>query len=360
MQHQQSFEDDDVVGNDDIGDLYSYDDMDDEFGLDDDAIIAEANASALANDSDGWYGQEFGFYANPINQQHVSHNSSASTSYEYANGGFFGPKGMPNLARTMSGRLISREPNLTPITERSEYSNRNSVMSSLGVPGFGAGTPIQSPGLAQLAMMAERGDDQMSLSALMRLRSRAWGGSQASLSSSREGSPRSEYSPWGASAVHNISHHRKNSVFSTMSRDSEAGSISGSPTLTMGMPFLASPPPPMPSHTEFPMNSRMGHRNSMRSESSHGPALEVEIPSYHDVPDGPLSAVSEVSSTECQTAVPTRRPGMGHRHKGSADSISYMKEEDCGETRWVMERRRTAESGEVEILEREVVEGGRI
>jgi len=53
---------------------------------------------------------------------------------------------------------------------------------------------------------------------------------------------------------------------------------------------------------------------------------------------------------------------MGHRHKGSADSISYTKEEEpeSGGTRWVMERRRTAESGEVEILEREVVEGGRI
>jgi hypothetical protein len=51
---------------------------------------------------------------------------------------------------------------------------------------------------------------------------------------------------------------------------------------------------------------------------------------------------------------------MGHRHKSSADSISYMKEEDSGETRWVMERRRTADSGEIEVLGREVVEGGRI
>jgi hypothetical protein len=52
---------------------------------------------------------------------------------------------------------------------------------------------------------------------------------------------------------------------------------------------------------------------------------------------------------------------MGHRHKGSADSISYIKEEESsGETRWVVERRRTAETGEVEILGREVVEGGMI
>jgi len=50
-----------------------------------------------------------------------------------------------------------------------------------------------------------------------------------------------------------------------------------------------------------------------------------------------------------------------HRYTVSADSISYMKEDDpvVGE-RWVLERRRTAETGEVEILEREVVSGWRI
>jgi len=57
-----------------------------------------------------------------------------------------------------------------------------------------------------------------------------------------------------------------------------------------------------------------------------------------------------------------RRPGLGHRHKGSADSISYTQEkgEDPGQTRWVMERRRTAETGEVEFVGREVIEGGTI
>ena len=51
-----------------------------------------------------------------------------------------------------------------------------------------------------------------------------------------------------------------------------------------------------------------------------------------------------------------------HRHTGSSESVSYMKEQDLespnGE-RWVLERRRTAESGEWEV-EREVVRGGRI
>jgi hypothetical protein len=50
-----------------------------------------------------------------------------------------------------------------------------------------------------------------------------------------------------------------------------------------------------------------------------------------------------------------------HRYTGSAESISYMKEDDpvVGE-RWILERRRTAESGEIEFLGREIVSGGRI
>jgi hypothetical protein len=67
-----------------------------------------------------------------------------------------------------------------------------------------------------------------------------------------------------------------------------------------------------------------------------------------------------VSPTSPHTLGYQKRPGIGHRHKGSADSISYIKEEESGETRWVMERRRTAETGEVEFVERELVEGGRI
>ncbi|AEO71886.1 uncharacterized protein THITE_2124761 [Thermothielavioides terrestris NRRL 8126] len=213
----------DAAGPDDADkDAYldDYDDNDnafendfDDFDFDDEAIIAEANASALANDSDGFYGQEFGFYSAPI-PHHPAHahshaSSSASSSgvftteslFQYANGGYFGPVA---LNRSTSGRVVSREPNLTPITERSEYSNRNSIMSFTLPPAIGSAASdgrnsalaMSSPGLAQLALMSASGDDAdgtMSLSALMKLRSKAWGGSQASLaSSSREGSPRSE------------------------------------------------------------------------------------------------------------------------------------------------------------------------
>ena len=348
-----------------------YDDAEDD-AFDDDAIIAEANASALENDADGWYGQEFGFYAPP------SHNSNQLKpgDHDPVNGGVF----LDGLNRSTSGRMISREPNLTPITERSEYSNRNSLMSLM--PPLGPGTPtLQSPGLAQLATMAEVGDDDMSLSALLRLRTRAWGGSQASLASSKDGSPRSEKgdggsAPWRASqggvAGPSSGHVRKSSVYSTASRDSEPGSGSGSPTLTSGMLAMN-----LPSPVAVPTGTA-GHDDAgMTPNDSYNPAtfiispqpqhLHANILPHTDMAESPLEAVPEggpidwASGQEAATAsIQSRRSGTGHRHKGSADSISYMKEEDKGETRWVMERRRTGESGEVEILEREVVEGGRI
>ncbi|KAJ6441725.1 GPI ethanolamine phosphate transferase 2 [Purpureocillium lavendulum] len=355
----------------------------DDFELDDDGIIAEANASALASDSDGWYGQEFGFYSAPGSQAHGSQGSqgsslSESSGYEYANGGFFGPKGMAGLDRSMSGRMASREPNLTPITERSEYSNRNSLMS-MGFPPLSSSTPVvQSPGLVQLAMMADNGDDQMTLSALLWLRSKAWGGSQASLVSSREGSPRSDRgdvpsSPWSpnpvATAIPGPSggHIRKSSTFSTLSRDSDVPSGSASPTLTMANATFASSGPAPQGSTEqlafVPDTSKQYAPASFDQRQ-----LGMDNLTGVDWSEAQLPPVSERGSVDLgrgldsRTASMSSRPsGRGHhRHKSSADSVSYLKEEDSGETRWVMERRRTGESGEVEILQREVVEGGRI
>jgi hypothetical protein len=447
---EQTLPDDDPshLGNDDGSNDYEDDPFSsgglDEYELDDDDI-AEANASALANDSDGWYGQEFGFYSAPVAQHphphHPAHSSNSSsgsssrTNFEFANGGYFGPSG---VSRTISGQMVSREPNLTPITERSEYSNRNSIMS-LPVPlsGLGASGNLHSPGLAQLAMMADSSadDSNMTLSALLRLRSKAWGGSQASLVSSREGSPRSERgdgsnSPWGPGAGgflginHPIGGHgghgghgRKNSAFSVLSRDSDPGSISGSPTLTMSIPVVTSPPPPpLPTAGEKTAspNSSMAP-NSMAPvplfspqplplsyNSGFPPVLEDEesrdfvSPSaslppsmsnsgiwikssdtttpWMKSPDtmtnttptsasvlSPAVTISPAATSSLSPVSAHKRPGMGHRHKGSADSISYVKEEESGgEIRWVKERRRVAETGEVEILEREVVEGGRI
>ncbi|KAL7919493.1 hypothetical protein ACQKWADRAFT_301282 [Trichoderma austrokoningii] len=352
---------------DDYG--YAYDDMDD-FEMDDDAIIAEANASALANDADGWYGQEFGFYAAPIG----GHNAAANLeSYGYAAGGFFGPKGANSLNRSVSGRVISREPNLTPITERSEYSNRNSLMS-LGMPPI-SGTPIvQSPGLAQLAMMADRGDE-MNLSALLRLRSRAWGGSQASLASSKDGSPRSERgdiipgSPRGPGFLPGfpptVGHTRKNSAFSVVSRESDAGSAPASPTLTMPTAFLSHRSSTDP--TTFLNNNREADLLAGWGAASVSPVqmgsnfFQEGVSPLSDPQCPPPFTVPGVHPHAMSNHQDTSSPERGHRRqKGSTDSVSYMMEEESGETRWVMERRRTGEFGQVEILEREVVEGGRI
>ena len=353
-------------------DDYGYEDMAD-FEMDEDDYVAEANASALANDSDGWYGQEFGFYSAPAPAPaHLSRDSSSSslTDFEYSNGGFFGPKG--GLDRSVSGRMVSREPNLTPITERSEYSNRNSIMS-MGLPGFSSGTPLQSPGLAQLALLGDRGDD-MTLSALLRLRSKAWGGSQLSLASSREGSPRSERgdqssSPWGPNYFSPMApptnHARKNSVLSTFTADSEGGSISGSPTLTnMGFHgYKQAQQPPLPGQDQSPDEPKLPATDLQPQLQD----LETKLSPVSDTINSPLSAtvspleLNKSPDSMLPPAIPPRqRPPMGHRHKNSADSISYTKEEDSGATRWVMERRRTGEYGQVEILEREVVEGGRI
>lgn len=350
---------------------FKYENMDD-FELDDDAIIAEANASALANDLDGWYGQEFGFYSAPVNHSHGSRDSgsSAGDGYQFANGGFFGPKGADGVNRTKSGRVVSREPNLTPITERSEYSNRNSVMS-MAMPPHGFGTPVQSPGLAQLAMMVDQ-SDEMSLSALLRLRSKAWGGSQASQASSKEGSPKSDRgdnpqlpwtASWGGHANGNSIHGRKGSLVSGASYESDAGSAAGSPTITMSMSTSA----PVGSDHGIAM---VGANLARLSASSQPEKLQTgNLPNTDyggDYGSNPTSANPMTSQAErrrsqegISPAVSHRRSGSAHQHRNSADSISYTREEESGEMRWVIERRRIDDSGQVE-MEREVVEGGRI
>ncbi|KAF7586594.1 hypothetical protein BBP40_008639 [Aspergillus hancockii] len=164
----------DVVGFDSVFEDFDYDDND--AALYDDPIIAAANAEALENDDEGFYGQEFGFYAQ-------AYGNCAS---ELTNGGYFGPRGVEGITRSFSSRGRFREPSLTPITERSEWSTRNSVIS-LAAHGAAHSNPLSSPGLAQLVDIGSI-EDEMTLSALLRLRRGAWGGSNGSLRSS-SGSP---------------------------------------------------------------------------------------------------------------------------------------------------------------------------
>ncbi|KAB5528048.1 hypothetical protein GE09DRAFT_1150114 [Coniochaeta sp. 2T2.1] len=422
--------------------------LDDDYDFDDD-VIAEANAEALANDSEGWYGQEFGFYSAPLpvpSHGHGHHSSSskpdtspkplsAENLFQYANGGYFGPAG--GVVRSVSGRMVSREPNLTPITERSEYSNRNSIMSFSNLPGIpNSASQLQSPGLAELAMLDD--DANMSMSALLRLRSKTFGSSRASLLSSPEGSPRSELSavnhntwqrdgstsPWGAGGH---AHMRKSSNFSIQSTTSDGGSGAGSPTLTMSAPpvptnglgpspvftqgqgqFYASqghypstspvlPGPIFPpvmeedynqaqyqDYTLHPQPQCHSHPLDSQADQSHPPHSHPYPHPLHSQTDHPhpphsqsnllpsssdLLHTSPTSLEETSPSSPQYIPGQGqqkqrpqttggHRHKGSADSISYIKEEEStGETRWVMERRRTDERGWDEVVGREEVVG---
>ncbi|KAL4965105.1 uncharacterized protein BDV14DRAFT_173739 [Aspergillus stella-maris] len=169
----------DMVSFDEVFEDFDYDDNDDL--LYDDPIIAAANAEALENDDEGFYGHEFGFYAQA--------NGNGS---ELTNGGYFGPRGADGISRSKSGRGIFREPSLTPITERSEWSTRNSIIS---VTAHGVAHPnqsVSSPGLAQLVDLNSI-DDEMSLSALMKLRRDAWGGSNGSLRSSSASPPPQQY-----------------------------------------------------------------------------------------------------------------------------------------------------------------------
>ncbi|CEO60109.1 hypothetical protein PMG11_04750 [Penicillium brasilianum] len=163
----------DMVGFDESLDDQIYDDD----AYYDDPIIAAANAEALENDDEGFYGQEFGFYA----QAH------GTCSGEMTNGGYFGPRGVEGITRHHSSRGKFQEPSLTPITERSEWSTRNSVISLKAHGGTHSNPSLASPGLAQLVDLGNL-DDEMSLSALLKLRRGAWGGSNGSLRSSA-GSP---------------------------------------------------------------------------------------------------------------------------------------------------------------------------
>lgn len=167
-----AFED---VFDDQVYDDHFYDDNDDSYF--DDAIVAAANAEALENDDDGFYGQEFGFYA----------QADGNGVSELTNGGYFGPRRVEGLTRNHSSRGKFQEPSLTPITERSEWSTRNSMISVKAHGGTHPNSALASPGLAQLVDMGNL-DDEMSLSALMKLRRGAWGGSNGSLRSSA-GSP---------------------------------------------------------------------------------------------------------------------------------------------------------------------------
>jgi hypothetical protein len=322
----------------DSADNFNYDDLDE-----DDEFIAAANAEALENDDEGFYGREFGFFASAANPE----------AAEFSHGGYFGPGAAANgVKRSHSGRANFQEPSLTPITERSEWSQRNSVISLAKHPSYGSGSVERGSGvgLAQLADQlahSGEGESDMSLEALMKLR-RGWGGSSNSQPNSKSSSPQ----------LYSLQNLQQNSGGRPGS-----GNVpmlpSGSTTTLYGIDFSNHSP----------------HHHSHSHSSGSGP---LSMPSLrlqtHNLPlhahpnnSAILSATTPATNSGGglqDDGSPLRRgPGLikgqgnGHSRNSSGASVSYIKEiGEEGEDRWMVERRGVGG----EVWEREWVEGGRI
>ena len=291
---------------------------DDGYGLDDDmdddAMIAAANAEALENDDDGFYGQEFGFYARARGRE----------SADYVNGGYFASHGSNGVKRSHSGKNNFQEPSLTPITERSEWSTRNSVASlplHTGIPG--TNQSLSSPGIAELLQIdSPLGEDEMTLSTLIKLRGKAFGGSSSSINSLTE-----RHHTHSSPLVHVSGRN-------ALKGDAGVGRIS-SPTRGVGALSIA----------ESDDEDEDGGRHTLTQNTPHKNAIE------------PARGLSQ-SSREWEVASsPMSRKGNHSRNSSGAESVSYAKETDG---RWVLERRRTGDDGELELIGREYLAGTRI
>ena len=295
--------------------------FDDDF--DDDLMIAEANAEVLENDDEGFYGQEFGFYARAHGKGDV----------EPVNGGYFGPRGADGIKRSHSAKANFQEPSLTPITERSEWSTRNSVVMPNGP--YSAHS-VPSPGIPQLRDLesATFDDDDMTLDFLIKFRRGAWGGSSTSVNSaggSHNGnSPLAQAGPrdFGGSSSHVGNGHRLSSSVHSLPESvgipesEEEGEDNEPEVLTM-------------------------IQNTPRKGSS-------------DPQNGPIAQDFAVQSPTSAVSDSGKNHIRGHsRTSSGGESVSYVKDPE-GSGRWVVERGRTGEDGEFEVVRREYLAGTRI
>ena len=304
-----------------------HNDFDDEEA--DDTIIAAANAEVLENDDDGFYGQEFGFFA----------RASGSSESEYVHGGYFGSRALEGIHRMNSGRQ-NKDPSLTPITERSEWSNRNSAIS-LAIHGYPLSAQYASS--TQLASLMNVPEDEMSLEALRKLRRGAWSGSNGSVQSSNtspnSGSPLT-YLPPGmivpsliqpansnGRVVNTSSQNLAGSLHSFSSSNGHPSSADGDPSPSLESPTITVPTSQPGLYVQQPMGS---------------PALP------------PAENTSPIRRTPLNGKAPWT--ASHSRNSSGAESVSYMEEGG----KWVCEKRRVDSTGEIEVLGRSVVEGGRI
>ena len=311
-------------------------DYNDEF--DEDDLIASANAEALANDA-GFYAQEFGFYSQP------AMNAQADGAV-WSNGGYFGPSGAGAITinRSKSGRVL--EPNLTPITERSEYSNRNSIMSLPQLASQHGGSMVGSPGglgpnmgLAQIAGMLreEDAEDDMSMGALLRLRNKKWGGSQNSLSLGGQTPDHYRLSASSPSMGMGQGLAPGNAFFSPPPRDDGASSPQWTHTPWQQPQQIISSSPEMTKlemqreayglgqHQHKSRHKRNGNAFGLHSEGEHveyGAGYDMG----HGVGSGPPGGGDNISPTlTFSPPTPAERPGMHTQYsEQSIQSDSYF------------------------------------
>ncbi|EEH08096.1 conserved hypothetical protein [Histoplasma capsulatum G186AR] len=382
--------------------------------LDDDAIIAAANAEALENDDEGFYGQEFGFYPQAL---------ASNCDGQMVLGGYFGTRSVEGITRSHSGRVNFQEPSLTPITERSEWSTRNSIISltahAAAAAAGGAGASFTNP--PPLAHLGDLGniDDQMN--ALMKLRRGAWGGSNGSLRSSAAshgGSPVA--ATMAAAASSRGSFTSFHDMLAEQGRSGSSGSnhntntnnhsnnsntvLTGSPVATESTSYGSSSSFSHPQQQVYsyphshPYRNHHQQQNPHHSDNDFSPLSSsstynyITTPSDKDKPLSPLkyseqkhhhhdrsrlpleaepdetkvtdataTATATSDSKEDNSTAASTRISQHSRANSTTESISYVKETDeAGGDRWVLERRRTSESGEREVVEREVMASGLI
>ncbi|KAG8530937.1 uncharacterized protein KY384_004294 [Bacidia gigantensis] len=287
--------------------------------LDDDDIVAAANAEALENDDDGFYGQEFGFFA----------RASGTSEVEYSNGGYFGPRTIEGVHRSHSGKANFQEPSLTPITERSEWSNRNS---------FIFGHPLSAVAATNPAFNDQAADDlNVQYAMLKQLRRGAWGGSGSDMSL----------------------------------QSSSNSQNSGSPITFVG-PSVILPSPLQTSSTNLQNmassfhsfnSSSNGRPSSNDSDSNDSPTITLPtqqtpgmvLPPSSQSMAPPPSVPITVQENRPNTARSSGLKSIHSRNSSVAESVSYKEEGG----KWVIEKRRMSETGE-RVVGRSVIEGARI
>ena len=332
----------------------------------DDDIVAAANGDILASDDAAFYGQEFDFYAK------ARPNSADAQSNH---GGFFGEDGGGDgLTRSKS----IKEPNLTPITERSEFSTRNSYMSmshgsAFGLPSAGLYGPA-SPALARLPTSPLVEKEALTFDQLRKLRASAFAGGEGPGSASgSHGSWQSEYGSMKGPGSFQW-HHGAQTPHSAGSSSSQAvptGYFASVPMMGPGaFGYSSSGRASNTSHQADSSRpgSGAGYSPSYSARNSGhaaAPPAESYAAAERDAtPRKPLPAPTPEPTTakkvlpKANTASGSSSSQQQHSRQGS-DHVTYVKEQNAnGSPRWILERRRTSEFGQLELVGREVVQGG--